>query len=110
MVAKITQYVLSLLLTVCLPVQASATSEDYQPCKQKALAALETCLGDKHALSKSIEVCWSVNLEQFKHCTDEVSKRYVADPARQELLNEMREAEKRIKAERASDAIQKDDN
>lgn len=88
------------LLLASPAVFASATEDDYEPCKAKALLSFQHCLASQHGNSLTIRQCWPDNQQQYLQCVSEVSASYAPNPAKQKAMQEMKKAQQQLQQQR----------
>lgn len=87
---------LTYTLIALLPcgVFASATENEFEPCKKLAVASLSACLNEQQANSTAIDQCWLTSQQQFHSC-----RQQVLDSHNPELREQRRKAAERARHE-----------
>ncbi|WP_127347857.1 hypothetical protein [Pseudidiomarina mangrovi] len=73
-------------------VLASATENEFEPCKKLAVASLSACLDQQQANSTSIHECWVESQQHFQSC-----RQQVLDSHNPTLQQQRREAAERAR-------------
>lgn len=90
-------------LSTLLPMLAfaSATENEFEPCKKLAVATLQGCLAQQSALASEVSACWQDSEAAFKRCRQEVIDSHNPDLRKQRM-----EAERKARAEAEARAKQ----
>jgi len=80
---------------------ASATENEFEPCKKLAVASLQSCLAQQQALASEVSSCWQDSEAAFKRCRQEVIDSHNPDLRKQRM-----EAERKARAEAEARAKQ----
>lgn len=75
-------------------VLASATENEFEPCKQLAVASLSTCLQNHSGNAADIGQCWVDSQQHFLNC-----RQQVVDSHNPKLQQQRREAAERARHE-----------